>query len=284
MEKIAIIIDSTCSLPDCYLEQYPIKVARLKVVYPDKEYIDGIDITPAQVYAQLPEKTPTTSMPTVDDLNTIYDTLIKEGYTHVIGLPISSGLSGTINSFRIAAQNYESQIVSCIYDFKHLSMAIGLSVLKIAKMIQEGSSFKKICDTLPLLQSNTHMYFTVQTLDYLIKGGRIGKVSGHLGNLLNLKPIITMDENGSYVTHSKVRGMKQAFTSLEKLAHTFLEEGPCDIAIMTGTMKDEAFLLKEHLSNHPHTRFLHVGELTPVVGVHSGPALLAVAILSLNSL
>lgn len=281
MEKIAIIIDSTCGLPKKYLNQYPIKVARLKVIYKNAQYIDGIDITPSEVYMRLNEELPTTSMPTVEDLNTIYEELIMEGYTHVIGLPISSGLSGTINSFRIASSYYENQITSCIFDFKHLSMAVGLSVLKIAKMIESGASFDEVCATLPILQSNTHMFFTVDTLEYLIKGGRIGKVSGHIGQLLNLKPIITMDDSGSYTTHSKVRGFKQAFNSLTDLTTSFLEKGSCQIAIMTGTMQREAESLKVKLSQHPNADDIYLGEITPVVGIHSGPQLLAVVILNM---
>lgn len=281
MDKIAIIIDSTCGLPKKYLNQYPIKVVRLKVIYKNAQYIDGIDITPTEVYERLTEELPTTSMPTVEDLNTIYEELITDGYTHVIGLPISSGLSGTINSFRIASEYYENQITSCIFDFKHLSMAIGLSVIEIAKMIEAGATFDEIYTTLSILQSNTHMFFTVDTLEYLIKGGRIGKVSGRIGELLNLKPIITMDNSGSYTTHSKVRGFKQAFKSLTDLATSFLEKGPCRIAIMTGTMLKEAEALKDKLSQHPNADDIYLGEITPVVGIHSGPKLLAVVILNL---
>lgn len=281
MNKIALIIDSTCSLPEKYLQQYPIKVARLKVIYKNAQYVDGIDITPSKVYAGLSEELPTTSMPTVEDLNTIYDELIHDGYTHVIGLPISSGLSGTINSFRIASESYKKQIISCIFDFKHLSMAIGLSVIEIAQMIASGSSFESICATLSVLQSHTHMFFTVDTLEYLIKGGRIGKVSGRIGQLLNLKPIITMDDDGSYMTHSKVRGSKQAFKSLSALATSSLDQGPCKIAVMTGTMIKQAEALKQELSIHPNAKDIYVREITPVVGIHSGPQLLAVAILNL---
>lgn len=280
MSKIALIIDSTCSLPERYIEHFPIKVARLKVIYKEAEYTDGIDITPSQVYSHLEQELPTTSMPTVDELNCIYEELIEEGYTHVIGLPISSGLSGTINSFRIASENYSDRITSYVFDFKHLSMAIGLNVIKLAEMIQSGVSFDEICAFLPTLQANTHMFFTVETLEYLIKGGRIGKVSGCIGQLLNLKPIITMSEDGGYITHSKVRGFKQAFKALESIGSSYLEQGPCKIAIMTGTMQEEAEKLKEALCGHPNAKDIYVGQITPVVGIHSGPQLLAIAITS----
>ena len=277
MEKIALLIDSTCSLPDEYLQKYPVFVARLKVIYHRGEYIDGIDITPHEVYSHLSEELPTTSMPSVDDLCALYETMISEGYTHVIGMPISSGLSGT-------AQQYEDRITSCIFDFKHLSMAIGLSVIEIGEMILKGLSYSEICRSLPNLQARTRMYFTVDTLEYLIRGGRIGHVSGRLGEFLKLKPIITMAEDGSYTTLKKVRGSKQAFSALVDQAHSLLDQKPCKIVIMTGTMLEEANQLKAAISTHPNLISIDIGIITPVVGIHSGPRLLAFTALMNESL
>lgn len=279
MEKIALLIDSTCSLPDEYVQKYPVFTARLKVIYPSGEYIDGVEITPHEVYSHLNEALPTTSMPSVDELCALYKTMIAEGYTHVIGMPISSGLSGTINSFRIAADQFEDQITSCIFDFKHLSMAVGLSVIEVGKMILEGKSYDFICNELSKLQARTRMYFTVDTLEYLIRGGRIGHVSGRLGELLQLKPIITMAEDGSYTTLKKVRGSKQAFNALVEQAHHLLDEKAGKIVIMTGTMQEEAEKLKAAISTHPNLLSIDIGTITPVVGIHSGPRLLAFTIL-----
>ena len=240
MEKIALITDSTCGLPDEYIEKYNIRVARLKIIYKSAEYIDGITITANEVYSRLNEELPTTSMPSVQDICDIYETLLNEGYTHVIAMPISSGLSGTINSFRIAASEYEDKITSFVFDTKILSMAVGLSVIEIGKMIESGKDFKYICTAIPKLREDTSMYFTVDTLEYLIKGGRIGKVTGSVGQLLNLKPIITMDEDGKYTNHSKVRGSKKAFNTLLDLATNILDQGKGKVIIMTGTMQEEA--------------------------------------------
>ena len=110
-------------------------------------------------------------------------------------MPISSGLSGTINSFRLASAEFEDKITSFIFDTKIISMAVGLSVIEVGEMIKCGYSFDYICKTIPKLREKTSMYFTVDTLEYLIKGGRIGKIAGGIGQLLNLKPIITMDDN-----------------------------------------------------------------------------------------
>ncbi|MGL5379701.1 DegV family protein [Clostridium sp.] len=279
MEKIALITDSTCGLPQEFISEYDVKVVRLKILYKDAEYIDGINITPNEVYSKLEEETPTTSMPSVQDVCNLYEELINDGYTHAISLPISSGLSGTINSFNIASSQYEDKIKSFVFDTKILSMAVGLSVIEIGKLIKNGETFENICLEIPKLREKTSMYFTVDTLEYLIKGGRIGKVTGGIGEMLNLKPIITMDEDGKYKNYTKVRGSKQSFNKLLKLATDILDKGKGKVVIMTGTMDEEANKLREILSNHKNTTFMHLGTITPAVGIHSGPRLLAVAIM-----
>lgn len=279
MEKIALIVDSTCGLPKEYIDKYNVHLVNLKIIYKSREYTDTVDITADEVYSRLNEELPTTSMPSVADVTNLYKKLLNENYTHAIVMPISSGLSGTINSFRLASAEFDNKITSFIFDTKILSMAVGLSVIEIGKMINSGYSFNYICKIIPKLREKTTMYFTVDTLEYLIKGGRIGKVSGGIGQLLNLKPIITMDENGSYTTFTKVRGSKQAFNKLVSLATNILDKGKGKVIIMTGTMKEEADKLKNILSSHSNTSFMHVGTITPAVGIHSGPQLLAVAVL-----
>lgn len=279
MEKIALITDSTCGLPKEYIDKYHVHILRLKVIYKDKEYIDGVDITPEEVYARLGEELPTTSMPSVEDAESMLARLIEEGYTHAVMLSISSGLSGTINSFRIAAEHYKEQIESFAFDSKVLSMAVGLSVIETGKAIAAGASFKEVCELVPRLREKTMLYFTVDTLEYLIKGGRIGKVAGSIGEFLNLKPIIIMDDEGKYVTFTKVRGSKQTLNKLIQLGNEILDKAKCKVVVMTGTMHKEAELLMEAFRKHPNTTFSYVGTITPVVGIHSGPRLLAMVML-----
>ena len=280
MNKIALITDSTCGLPQEYIEKYNVFVVPLKIIYSTGEYIDGVTITPQQVYSNLENELPTTSMPSITDISNLYDNLILEGYTHAIVMPISSGLSGTINSFRLASSEYSDRITSFIFDTKILSMAVGLSVIEIGKMIETGKDFDYICNEIPKLRENTTMYFSVDTLEYLIKGGRIGKVSGGIGEILNLKPIITMNDQGSYSTFTKVRGTKKTLNTLIDLATSILDKGKGKVAIMTGTMTEEAEILKNALENHPNTTFMHIGIITPVVGIHSGPRLIGVVVMS----
>ncbi|MGG7214090.1 DegV family protein [Clostridium nigeriense] len=278
MNKIALITDSTSGLPKEYVEKYNVKVVSLKILYKEKEFIDGVNITPEEVYSRLPKELPTTSMPSVEDVAVLYEELVKEGYTHAIVLPVSSGLSGTINSFRLASENFES-INTFIFDTKILSMAVGLIVIEVGKMIEENKSFEYICDRIPKIRENLWLYFTVDTLEYLIKGGRIGKVTGGIGQMLNLKPIITMNEDGAYTTFTKVRGSNQAFKKLLSLASEILDKRKGKVIVMTGTMHEEAERLKEILSQHKNTTFMYKGTITPAVGIHSGPRLLAVAVM-----
>lgn len=280
MNKIALITDSTCGLPKEYVDKYDVKVVSLKILYKDKEFIDGITITPEEVYSRLPKELPTTSMPSVDDVASLYNELVNEGYTHAIVLPVSSGLSGTINSFRLASEQFKDKINTFIFDTKILSMAVGLIVIEVGKMISQKMSFENICNVIPKLRENLWMYFTVDTLEYLIKGGRIGKVTGGIGEIFNLKPIITMDDDGAYTNYAKVRGSKQAFKKLVDLSTNILNKGKGKVIIMTGTMHEEAEKLKEILSSHENTTFMYKGTITPAVGIHSGPRLLAVAVMS----
>ncbi len=279
MEKIALITDSTSGIPQEYVDKYNIRILRLKVIYKDREYIDGVDITPEEVYARLGEELPTTSMPSVQEVEDLFEELVKEGYTHAVMLAISSGLSGTINSFRIAADNYQDKIQSFVFDSKIISIAVGLSVIEVGKAIEQGKSFKEICEIIPKLREKTMLYFTVDTLEYLIKGGRIGKVSGSIGQLLNLKPIIIMDDEGKYTTLTKVRGSKQTLNKLIKLGNDKLDKAKSKVVIMTGTMQEEAQLLKDTFLQHPNTISADIGIITPVVGIHSGPRLLALVIM-----
>ena len=280
MERIALITDSTCGLSQDLVEQYNVHILRLKIIYKDKSYIDGIDITPEEVYAKLEQEIPTTSMPSYQDACDLFENLIDEGYTHVIAMPISSGLSGTINSLLLAAEQYADKLKTFIFDTKLLSMAVGLSLIEIGKMIETGESFDYICNEIPKLRAKTSMYFVVDTLEYLIKGGRIGKVSGALGQVLNLKPILSIDNNdGKYITHSKVRGSKQSLKELTRIGTEILNRSKGKVAIMTGTMYDELETLKKIFKDHKNITTLYTGTLTPVVGVHSGPRLIGFAIL-----
>ena len=279
MEKIALITDSSCGLFEDYLNEYDIHLLRLKIIYKDREYTEGIDITSEDVYKNLENELPTTSMPSVSDTNNLLNELLKKGYTHVIALPISSGLSGTINSIRLACESFEGKLVSFIFDTKLVSMANGLFVIEVAKLIKEGKSFAEICNLIPKIREKTNIYFTVDTLEYLIKGGRIGRLSGNIGELLNLKPIIVMNDEGKYSSISKVRGTKQAIKKLINIGEKALSKGKCSITVSCGTMLDEAKMLQEAFSKNPNANMIYSKTISSIIGIHSGPKAFGFAII-----
>ena len=273
MQKIAIITDSSSDLTDDILSKYNIKSAPFRIIYRDNEYEDRISITPDQVYSNLTNEIPTTSLPNISRIEEILSSLENEGYTHVIAINISSGLSGTSNSIRLILENH-ANLKSFVFDTKTLSMAQGAIVIEAAKLIEAGKSFEEIVSILPKLREKVHVYFTLNTLEYLKKGGRIGRVAGTIGEILNLKPIIYVCDEGVYTTHAKLRGRKQALSKLVQTLDEYLVKTKCNVWIVEGDAKEESNLLFNLLKDNPQVNKLDITTLGPALGVHTGPGLL----------
>ncbi len=282
MEKIAIFTDSACDLTEAELKKYNIALLPLQIIYKDKSYRDRVEITPDQVYGRLDKEVPTTSLPKGEDIANMFETLIKEGYTHAIGIMISGGLSGTSQSVKLMAQEY-SAITTFVYDTKTLSMGEGIQVLKAGNMVQEGKSYQEIVDFLPIHKKQIDTFYSVATLEYLIKGGRIGKVSGTIGELLNLKPIISVNEEGVYYTVVKARGAKQAFQKLIRILKDNLEKAQCNVWIMHGGAEEDAKNIIETIKDLPGIISLKTGQISPALGVHTGKGLIGLCIERISS-
>lgn len=273
MNKIALITDSACDLNTELLEKYNIKLLPFKIIFSDKEYDDKLEITPEFLYEKLPTEIPKTSLPSIERLTNILDEAIRDGYTHAIIITLSSEFSGTYNSIRLACENFD-EITTFVYDSKSLSMAEGVVVLETAKLIQEGKSFDEIVNTIPNFSDNTEIFFTIDTLEYLRKGGRIGRVAGTIAEVLNLKPVITIDKEGCFQTYSKARGKKQALSKLLKIAKTYTENNKCKFWIMDGNALEDAKSLFETIKSLDNVVDCQLGySIGPALGVHTGPGL-----------
>ena len=277
MEKIAILTDSGCDLPNEILKEYNIKLLPFRIIYKDKEFLDILEISPDEIYENLPKEIPTTSLPDLQYMENLLNELENEGYTHIIAVTISSALSGTHNSLRIMLENHPN-LTSFIFDTKTLSRPEGETALTVAKMVKEGASFEEITKALPKIQSHLFGYYTLNTLEYLKKGGRIGKVAGTIAELLNIKPIIGIGEDGSYYTHSKARGRKQAISKLKQLVEDFTSQGKCRIFVLDGGANEEAKKLCEYFSTQNNVVECSISKIGPALGVHTGPGLLGVTI------
>ena len=277
MSKIALITDSTSDVDKEMIEKYDLKVLPLRIIYKDREYIDRVTITPKEVYDNFAYEIPSTSLPSMQDMEDMYLKLEEEGYTHAIAVIISANLSGTYNTLRLVSENHPS-IETCVFDSKSLTIGEAAIVEECGEMIKSGKSFDEIVEALPEIQSRVTVYYAVDTLKYLIKGGRIGKVSGTIGEILNIKPIISINSDGVYYTYAKAKGKKKAISKLVDIAREALELTPCKIWVMHGGAYEEVKPFSETIAALPNITRLSFGEISPVAGVHTGPGLLGIII------
>ena len=277
MEKIAIFTDSACDLRDEDLKEYGIRLLPLQIIYKDKTYRDRVEISADEVYDNFEKEVPKTSLPKGVDIDQLFKDLVSEGYTHAIGVLISGGLSGTANSVKLVAQDHP-QIETFIFDTNNLSLAEGIQVLNAARMVKEGKTYNEIIETLPTLSKAVDTYYCLSTLEYLIKGGRIGKVAGTIGQMLNIKPIISVNEEGVYYTVDKARGTNQAYIKLVEILKSNLEKNNCNVWVMHGGAKEEAVKMVERIKDLPGILTLEYNQISPALGVHTGKGLIGICL------
>ena len=277
MQKIALITDSACDLDLNTLRENNINLLPLRIIYSNGDYRDRIDITPQEVYDNLENEVPKTSLPSAQETEEILTKLETEGYTHVICISISSGLSGSFNAIRLALEDHP-KLTSFVYDSKILAYPQGEIVLEVAKLIKEGKSFEEIVQEIPEIRKRVIGYFTINTLEYLKKGGRIGRLAGTVGELLNLKPIITTDEDGVYYNVAKVRGRKQSLSKMTELLKGYLDKSKCEIAVLHAGCEDEAIKYMNSLKDLPNVESIKIAEISPALGIHGGPGLIGFSV------
>lgn len=278
-EKIAILTDSGSDVPRDYREKYHIYVAPLTVIYKDGEYRDGIDITPETVYERFSEEIPTTSLPSPATVSEIFKQIKADGYEKVIVTVISSGLSGTfqmLSNFGPEPEGLEAYYV----DTKDIGLGAGFSAIRAGELIEQGLSFAEVCAGVEEAAANTKLFFCVATLEYLVKGGRIGLVSGMVGMILDVKPVIACNDDGIYYTVGKARGREKSLKlALEKAVEFAEGATEYNITVVHGDAEEEAqallATLKERLPNYRYAIF---EQITPVLVVHTGPGLIGIGI------
>lgn len=278
MQKIAVLTDSGSDLTLEQYKEYNIEFVPFRIIYSYGEFEDKISLSPKELYDSLEKEIPKTSLPSTARIDDILNKLEAEGYTHVIVVAISSGLSGTANAIRLALEDHP-KLTSYVYDTKILSMAEGALVLNAAEMVKEGKTFEEIIEQLPKFRKKTHGYYTINTLEYLKKGGRIGKVAGTIGEILNLKPIISVNDEGIYYTYAKVRGRKQSINKIYKIAKEHLEKGKSKVWVLNGGSSAEEFdHLYKMISELDNIESIAPATIGPSLGVHTGPGLLGVIV------
>ena len=281
--SIAVLADSCNDIPQELLEKYQIYTLPLMINYKDASYRDRVDITPEQVYERFQEEIPKTSLPLPETIVETFAKIKADGFDQVIVSAISSGLSGTYQTIKLLAEDIPDMRIAVI-DTLNIAIASGFVALYAAEQIEAGLPFDEVVTKTQAAVKKSTILFGVGTLEYLMKGGRIGKVSGILGSALNIKPIISCNEDGIYDTVAKVRGRKQSIQKLIDMTREKLgQHKNYYLSICHGDDYEEMLLMKEQLKDLVAGAKIYAeGQISPVLGVHTGPGLLGVGIMVLE--
>jgi DegV family protein with EDD domain len=271
-ENTAIVIDSTADFPEAP-GQYPnFRVVPLYVLFGEESFKDYVDITPDRFYArlQIEAELPTTSQPTPGDFLATFEELAPH-YERIIVLTISSTLSGTHGSAQTAAEMLGGDQVRVI-DSRTVSASLGLLALGVQHRLERGTTDEEIDAFVDHYQREHHLLFTVNTLEYLAKGGRIGRAAAFAGNLLNVKPILAI-RDGEVIPLKKVRGNHKAFAEFrEQFVSTTTDSPNLKVGIAHAAAPERLQALRELVEHErPHAQIEIATTLGAVVGTHAGP-------------
>ncbi|MEG2718075.1 MAG: DegV family protein [Clostridia bacterium] len=275
--KTVIITDSSCDLSDEQLEQHHIRMISLRVVCQNAEYRDRIDIQEEELYELLTKELPKTSLPLPEDVSKLYNELIDSGVTDVIHLSISSGLSGTFNMVRMITEDFSSRIHVHMVDSKTLSTGLGMMVLAAAKALESGATPEEAIAAAQSVRKTQLGVFVIRTLEFLRKGGRIGLVEGVVGSLLQIKPIIFVNNDGVYQTLAKARGYKGAVDTMVAEVRRIFGNAKIKLTVVNGKAQEEAEALMERLKREFTVEDdAFISSVSPVLAIHTGPGLLGI--------
>lgn len=268
--------DSACDLSDEQLKRHGIRMISLRIVCKHAEYRDRLELSPDQIYDMMDEELPKTSLPHPEDIHDAYARLIEEGYTDVIHICISAAMSGTWNMVRIIAEEYRDRLNIRVVDSKTLSTGLGSMVLAAANALADGADPETAIQAAYRVRSSQLGMFVIRTLEYLRKGGRIGLVEGVMGNLLQIKPIIFVNNDGIYETLAKARGYKAAVEQMIQEAIKRFGKKKIELSIVHGQVPEEAQTLLERLKQVLNVASSFISPVSPVLAIHSGRGLLGI--------
>lgn len=268
-----IVTDSAVDLPEEMFEEYGVERMPLLINFGTESLRSGIDIQPAEFYRRLaadPDHLPTTSQPSVGEFVDLFRR-VGQSDKDIVSVHISSGLSGTFSSAVQAAKQCPELNITPI-DTRTLSAAEGFQVVAAAQAIRRGWPLDRLKQRVKEVAEQTDIFFTLDTLHYLQKGGRIGRVQAMAGALLNLKPVITVDKGpGTYITVAKGRSMSKSITLIADQVHEKMKDHPAWIHVLhTNALEAAQNLSKQITALLPNAR-ITFGQIVPVLGVHTGP-------------
>jgi fatty acid kinase fatty acid binding subunit len=266
----AIVVDSTADFPEAPGRFPNWRIVPLYVRFGDESFRDYVDLTPADFYTRLRGSPvmPTTSQPTPGDFQAVYEGL--GGYERVYSLHIAGTLSGTVESARTAAAEFGDRIR--VIDTETASAAVAMLGLAIQRRLERGTTDEEVEELVRRHRNDSQLIFTLDTLDYLARGGRIGRAAAWAGGLMRVKPILTI-RAGEVVPLKRVRGNQRAFHEFIAAFESGSVDGPgLRVAIADADSHDRSEALKELVQRtRPQAQLELVTTLGPVIGTHAGP-------------
>ncbi|WP_096202568.1 DegV family protein [Bacillus sp. FJAT-45350] len=273
-KKIKIVTDSTVDLPQEIINQFGITVVPLTITIDGTSYLDQVELGSHEFIAKLKasKELPKTSQPSAGSFAEVYEKLGEDG-SEILSIHITEGMSGTASSARAAAEMVEADVT--VVNSRFISFACAFQVLEAAKMAENGSTMEEIVARLDEIRSNTTLYIMVDTLEYLIKGGRIGKMQALLGSLLKIKPVAAMPD-GALVSATKVRTHSQLVKFyLNQLLEDAKGKTIKGIGIAHADSKELSEKIKAEIEEQTGFTETMIVDTTPVISAHAGPGAVA---------
>ena len=272
---VKIVTDSLADIPPDLAQELDIQVVPLTVSFGLESYRDGIDITAEQFFARLAseKELPKTTQPSVGAFQEVYAGLAAKGHD-ILSVHASSRLSGTFNSASLAMKEVQGVGIELV-DTLSASLAEGFTVMEAARLAKDGAALAEVAQAARSVTSKVDVYFLLDTLDYLQKGGRIGKAQALMGTLLSIKPILTI-RDGEVHPYERARTKAKA---IERMKETIGAGGPyAEIAVCYSTTPAEAQALAAELQPLCPARTVIAGAIGSTIGTYTGPGLLGVAV------
>ena len=278
-----IVTDCAADMSNEELEELGIVQAPLFIQFPEGE-VNSADISADDFYNRLeamrPE-IPTTAQPSGGIFAELYRKLAKEE-KNILSIHISSGLSGTINSARDGGELAKDEANVSHWDTLTLSGGERFQVLAAAFATKAGWAMDKIQERMKSIRENTELIYTLDTLEYLARGGRIGRVKALAGALLSLKPVIRVDTDGKYSTVTNGRTIKKSITAMADHLVEKYGDKPVWVTVLHGRFAEKADALSSEFKQKLNIAKMEVQRISPVLGVHTGPGIVGAAVVPMK--
>ena len=275
MSKIALVTDSTVSMPQELVDKYGIIVAPQVLIWGNETLEDGVDISPSQFYTRLAKASvmPSTSQVTVAKFLEIYQPLLDQDY-QILTILVSTKLSGTVNSAVQAKAMLPAGAPIEIIDSNSVAMAMGFHLLTVARAIKQGATLADCVTLAQKATEHTGIFFAVDTLEFLHRGGRIGGATRFLGTLLNFKPILEL-RDGRVEPAERVRTRRKSLSRIVELAVEQIgTRTPIRLASLHANAPEDAKIVLDEASQKLNPLETYLSEVSPVIGANAGPAVI----------